>query len=127
MGREAMSVVTGVLLIFSVCEEEGREDHPVLLAHINDWLMERYSQRLLLVQEHFGGSKHPQLFAAGAGFNYFDEDAFADYVLSLPWALPENVVLILQPEEGSTRVFRPWERKRNGKTRLRKVKTQRGR
>lgn len=39
-----------------------------------------------------------------------DEDGtvrFAQFVMSRDWHFPENVVLIMQPEEGGTKVFRP--------------------
>lgn len=42
-----------------------------------------------------------------AGYNWFDEDEFAAFVLSVDWNWPENVVLTIQPEEGETRVWRP--------------------
>lgn len=39
--------------------------------------------------------------------NYLDEDAFAEAFLALPWTDPENVVLIMQPEDGPTKVYQP--------------------
>ena len=103
-----MSVVSGVVLCTSCCEEEVSEDGPaVLFVQINEWLSSRGLFHLVLVEDSFGGTKHPQMFVAGGGFNCFPEDDFAAYVIALPWENPERVVLIIQPEEGETRVFRP--------------------
>ena len=54
-----------------------------------------------------GGSKHPQVDVFGGGFNYFPNDEFAAFVLSLPWQCQENVALLVNPENGPTKVFRP--------------------
>lgn len=103
-----MSVVSGVVLCTSCAEEEISEDGPVVLFEkINEWLAAKGSFKLNRVEDSFGGGKHPQMFVAGGGFNYFPEDEFAEFVMSLPWLFPERVVLIIQPEECETRVFRP--------------------
>lgn len=104
-----MSVVTGIMVICSVCEDDGEdENHPVLFEKLNDWIESRHKSRpLKLVEDHFGGNKHPQCYSAGAGMNHFDADAFAEFFLSLAWESPENAMLIMQPESGATRVFRP--------------------
>ena len=102
-----MSIVSGVVLCTSCVEfQSGDEDSPVVLfEEINKWLGSR--GRLTRVEDSFGGSKHPQMYVAGGGFNYFPEDEFAAFVMALPWEEPENVVLIIEPENGATRVFRP--------------------
>ena len=103
-----MSVVSGVTLIVSTCED-GLEDGS-LLASINAFASsDRTAGRTALSEltNYYGGGKHPQLHAFGAGINYFDEDRFAAFILSLPWEHPENVVLVIQPEAGATRIFRP--------------------
>lgn len=107
-----MSHVTGVTLQVDSCEDdnapENGEDIIALVARINRWLARNNKHSgLAPVVDHYGGCMHPQVLVYGAGLNYLDEDAFADYVLSLPWTHPENVVLLLNPEEGATRVFRP--------------------
>lgn len=102
-----MSVVSGVVLCMSAGEEEMEDELAPLLVEVNRWLAARGAFRLDPVEDGFGGSKHPQMIVAGGGFNHFDEDAFAEFVLGLPWGEPENVVLIIQPEDGPTRVFRP--------------------
>lgn len=103
-----MSVVSGVVLCTSCGEDEAGEDGEVVLFEkINKWLAEKGPFKLCRVESNFGGGKHPQMFVAGGGFNYFPEDEFAAFVLGLPWHNPESVVLVMQPEEGETRVFRP--------------------
>ncbi len=105
-----MSVVSGIVLCASVCEENGTAGEfgmPLLFQQIDSWLQTRMSHwRLTMIEGHFRGGKHPQMYVAGAGLNYFPEDEFADFVLSLPWERPENLVLLIQPEDGATRVFR---------------------
>lgn len=109
-----MSAASGIVLCASCCEEDGsrgEDGTPLLFEQINEWLIDRAggSDRwsLDMVENHFGGNKHPQMYVAGAGLNYFCEDEFAEYVLALPWQNPENVVLIIQSEAGESRVFRP--------------------
>ena len=98
-----MSVVTGVMLICSLVDEEA-------VGLVQLWLAEHFEGlQLKEVSGGAGGGKSPQFEAWAGGFNYMVrvEDQFVDYVLSTGWYLPENVVLILQPEEGITRIFRP--------------------
>ncbi|MER8404721.1 hypothetical protein NKH16_08185 [Mesorhizobium sp. M1307] len=104
-----MSVVSGVVLCTSSAEDLSSPNGlPILFENIQEWLAERAPfQQLNSVEDSFGGSKHPQMFVAGGGFNHFPEDDFAAYVMLLPWQNPENVVLVIDPEEGPTRVFRP--------------------
>lgn len=106
-----MSRVTGVMLI---CEVSGNEERPdEQMAEILAWLAERETESgkwaLTEISDHAGGWKHPQFDAWSGGFNWFGglEDEFAAFVMSREWGAPENLVLIMQPEEGETRVFRP--------------------
>jgi len=96
-----VSCVTGVMLICGSYESAADE--------VRSWLVERHSQTLTEIADHAVGPKHPQFSAWCGGINYLapDEDAFAEFVLSRSWEGPERVVLVLQPEEGSTRVYRP--------------------
>ena len=103
-----MSVVTGLVLIHSLGEAlQWNERPPATIDLINRWLTERQFQPLRDTAHHATGSKHPQALIYTAGYNHFPEDDFAAYVVALDWEKPEAVVLILQPEEGRTRVFRP--------------------
>ena len=110
-----MSVVSGIVLCSSCCEEHGsggEDAMPLLFEQINEWLDSRADGArvwsLKMVEDYFGGGKHPQMSVAGGGLNhFFCEEEFVDYVLQLPWRNPENVVLIVEPEDGETHVFRP--------------------
>ena len=107
-----MSVVSGVVLCTSSAEDNLYANGPVaLLGRVSDWLTARGPFQLTRVEDSFGGDKHPQMYVAGGGFNHFPEDDFAAYVMSLPWENPENVVLVIKPEEGATRIFRPENRR----------------
>lgn len=97
-----MSVVTGVVLSTSCTEEDGPN-----LPAINAWLDQRGFRPLVQVEDGFGGTKHPQLMVAGAGFNYFDDAEFAAFVMDLEWDMPEQVVLVLTREQDAAQVFRP--------------------
>jgi hypothetical protein len=96
-----MSVVTGVMLLLGAGDWD---EEPFM--EVQQWLRERAGNQLIdVAEEGTGGGKHPQFEAWCAGLNYFDEDEFAEFVLSREWLNPENMVLILQPEAGPTRVF----------------------
>ena len=101
-----MSVVTGLVLTCSVAEGQGDDQGPTQLPVIRTWLRERKFAPLADVTHHASGMKHPQCYIYAAGYNYFDEDAFARLITNLAWEYPENVVLIMQPEDGATRVWR---------------------
>lgn len=107
-----MSVVSGVTLHFSVAEDSTEQpdgsDIFANITKINDWLAERRFGPLASVEDHYGGSKHPQVALFGAGYNHFmPRDEFIGFVLTLDWWNPENVVLLINPEEGATMIFRP--------------------
>jgi len=111
-----MSTVSGVTLICGL-GETGSEDPQVydsssdlLLARLNKCLAsldQKISRKFVELSGQYGGNKHPQHLVFGAGLNHFYEDRFAQTILSWPWKDPKNVVLIIQPEDGETRVFRP--------------------
>src|SRR5688572_5443825 len=101
MGRKEMSVVTGIMLILGVGDWE---EEP--LQEVQSWLAERDWPPLADVSEHASGSKHPQFEAWSAGVNYFlDEEDFAQFAMTRKWRDPGNLVLVLQPEEGPSRVY----------------------
>jgi len=43
----------------------------------------------------------------GGGYNYFKNEEFAEIFKAIPWKYPENAVLVLHPEEGSTEAYQP--------------------
>jgi hypothetical protein len=96
-----MSVVTGIMLLLGAGDWDGEP-----LAEVQAWLAGK-GFRLRDTSEGAGGNKHPQFEAWAAGINYFLRvDEFAAFTMSRPWSAPENVVLVIQPEDGASRVFR---------------------
>ena len=105
-----MSVVTAVTLIISVLDGScnDTDDPGPCVLEMNEWLGQERFLPLVEVTDHYGGSKHPQCLTYGAGFHGFPNPTeFAEFVCSREWDQPENVVLIIQPEEGETVVYRP--------------------
>lgn len=102
-----MSVVTAVTLICSLTDGEGDHDGELSrqITDINEWLAERDFGPLVNVAAHSGGTKHPQCCTFHCGYNHFYESEFTAVALSMLWQDPENFVLVIQPEEGPTRVF----------------------
>lgn len=92
-----MSVVSTVTLQVFLDEDVER---------INAWLEGHGHGRLVSVGASYGGNKCPQVEVWGGAFNYLREDEFAAFVMGLPWEDPENVVLLINPEEGPTRIWR---------------------
>jgi len=110
-----MSYVDSVLLCISCAEDSieaetsGLElDTYPLVGQINAWLAEREFRPLVDITDHMGGTKHSQMCVFGAAFNYFaPRDEFGAMVISLPWEYPGEVVLLINPEEGATKIVRP--------------------
>lgn len=100
-----MSVVTGIILTCSLDDDE-EGDAPQLL---NAWLTSHgYDAALTDVTDAFGGRKHPQFCTLGGAINYFlDDEDFISFVLHFPWRDPEEVALIIRPEDGPITVYRP--------------------
>lgn len=108
-----MSKVTGIALIArSPIIVDFVDDQALIvsdpIAEIQQWLSERHQgTNLVEVADHAGGSKHPQCECWLAGVNYLAEDEFGKFVVLRRWNMRESVVLMLQPEEGDTRLLRP--------------------
>lgn len=110
-----MSYVDSILLCISCAEDSveaessGLEfDTYPLVDKINAWLAECGFRPLVDITDHMGGTKHSQMCVFGAAFNYFaSRDEFRAMVISLPWEYPEEVVLLMNPEDGATEVARP--------------------
>lgn len=102
-----MSVVTAVTLICSLSDGEGDHDGELSqnIKHLNEWLAEHEFGPLVNVASYSGGSKHPQCCTFHCGYNHFMESEFIAVALSRVWRDPENFVLVIQPEDGPTRVF----------------------
>lgn len=95
-----MSRVTGVVLVCDLKE--------AAMAQVSEFIAQTLGITATLQNtvEASGGNKHPQLECYIAGFNYFQDDQLAAYVGTLDWRNPGNVVLVMQPEEGRTVVWR---------------------
>lgn len=104
-----MSHVSGVVLCTSCCEEDDDEGNSALWNQVNAWLADNDFAPLVRVEDNAGGTKHPQMLIGCAGYKDFAayEDEFAAFVMALDWSCPSNVVLTIQPEETSTRIWRP--------------------
>lgn len=104
-----MSWVSGITLQFTVAEDRPTDKSPYdLVLKINEWMDNKNRRETFrCVTEYYGGGKHPQVEVFGMGCNYFLENEFAEFVIGLPWKYPEAVVLLINPEDGVTRVFRP--------------------
>jgi len=98
-----MSIVTGIVL---TCIAE-----PVAIAAVNKWLHDSGFGPLVETAKYAGGNKHPEMDIYIGGYNFFDIDTFPPVVMAQAWENPESVVLLLNPQEGAMRVYRPvgWE------------------
>lgn len=109
-----MSRVSGVVLCTSICESDSDDfDGGPNWKRVNAWLVEHGFTELVRAEDHHGGTKAMQMHVGMAGFNYFEshEDDFAAFVIALDWIWPGNVMLVIQPEEGDSRIWRPaWSR-----------------
>jgi hypothetical protein len=102
-----MSVVTGVTLISQSCDEDV-EGVGLLVQRLNEWIANDPpcgGGKLIRVDEHYGGGKHPENFVWGGGFNYLSWEKFIEYAKILPWretiTLPEeqSVILVISPDQ----------------------------
>ena len=100
-----MSKVSGIILTYALAEPlmHGR-DFPS--REINDWLGAKDLQPLIWVDGAAAGW-HPGCSIAIGGYNHFDEAGFSMFIERLPWAYPEDVVLVIHPDDGGARVVRP--------------------
>ncbi|MDK2767326.1 MAG: hypothetical protein KYX69_06360 [Sphingomonas sp.] len=100
-----MSKVSGIILTYSVAEPVIHgPDFPSY--QINDWLGAKELQPLVLV-DGAAADWHPGCCIAIGGYNHFDEAGFSTFIRSLPWAYPDDVVLVIHPDDGGARVIRP--------------------
>ena len=104
-----MSVVTSIIIQVS-CAEDGfdyKRGNDFFIKTLNDFLEKENYFPLVELTDYMERDKHPQTRVFGGGYNYFLEKEFTDLFLSLPYKYPENVVLVLNPEDGATEVYRP--------------------
>lgn len=97
-----MSVVTGVTIH---CKHENK-----VMKEIVNWFIKNSFDPPNNVARTYSGTKHPQIVCLfGGGYNYFPDEKFLRFVKTLEnyWNNPENVVVIINPEEGGCKVYRP--------------------
>lgn len=103
-----MSSVTSLILTMSCVEAEFDPELAGLgLSNLNRWFASRDKPQLSFLTPLMRVVKHPQSLTFGAGYNYFNVEEFTEYLSRVEWELPENVLLIVQPEDGPTTVWRP--------------------
>lgn len=103
-----MSVVSSIILQISWSEdgfdrtgEYGTEK----IEKIDKWLEERGKLPLEYLSENMSKGKHPQTYVFGGGYNHFPEDDFAELIMSFKYEKPESVVLLINPENGATKIY----------------------
>lgn len=104
-----MSSVSSVILQVS-CAEDGfdcEEEKHKNIDKINKWLKKNNKFPLVDLTSYMQRGKHPQTFVFGAGYNFFPEEDFASFIINRKYNYPENVVLLINPEDGKTKVYRP--------------------
>ena len=107
-----MSVVTNLLLSFSVMEEglDGWDrDGYALMTPINAWLTAHgYGAFGQDADQVSGGTKHLEVPLYVAAFNSFQLDEFLAMLRTLPWIEPACVQVFVQEEDEDTfRVMKP--------------------
>lgn len=102
-----MSHVSGIVIIASR-QEEGDEERPDFIVTINAWLAANHGVvgAFKVIDDKFGGGKHPQLYVIGSGLNALPEDAFVDFFRSLHFVQPEDVMMILKTEDQPLKIVR---------------------
>lgn len=97
-----MSVVTNIILSFSIMENEisDIEDSYTNMVLINNWLRKHdhgaFGEDATIAS---GGEKHLETPVYLAAFNFFDLDEFLAFLRTLPWEEPENVQVFVQGQE----------------------------
>jgi hypothetical protein len=96
-----MSVVTNIVLSFSIMEESREHDTVYLnIEKINKWLDDNsFGDFGKDLDEVSGGRKHLETPLFAAAFNYFRLSDFVDFLHSLDWVEPENVQIFVQEQD----------------------------
>ena len=112
-----MSVVTTIILTTGELYQSGSE--PAYITLFNGWLTENspYRQEMAEMLHLFeeidydktGGGKNPQIEVWVSAHNHLGGNIadLVELVVNYPWNFPEDVVLIINPEEAMTTVHRP--------------------
>ncbi len=110
-----MSVVTNIILSFSIIDEDDEETtrDDARLVQINKFFNNRRGF-MEIADDCIGGSKrleHPTFIGA---FNYFDLNGFIRHLETLKWVEPENVQVFVceQEQDRYIQVYPPEGRRR---------------
>jgi hypothetical protein len=99
-----MSVVTGIHIILTTGDDIGFEKLDNLFRSWDRTIGPNFSDAT-------AGPKHPQTATYIVGINHFESDRRAALIALFKnprtFEAPENAILVLQPEEGTTEVHRP--------------------
>lgn len=100
-----MSLVSGWTLICEMVESDDPDSltpGTILAAELNAVLARHgHPESFAPVQEHYLGSKHPQVLCFGAGLNHADIHPLAKALLGCrEWDSPDRVLLVVHAEEG---------------------------
>ena len=87
-----MSLVTGVYIQFSVCDEENLEKVKQLFTE-SDYRKQQLNQ----IDEDLPGFKHPQIIMLAVGMNFWCGETIEDFwvkVVALTWTHPGYLVMV---------------------------------
>jgi len=96
-----MSVVTGIVVFASLSEPKSN------IQALDNWLDIQGFCALQPLDDVVSGDKHPQIQILGGAFNYFKNEGFIRLFLAMDWRVLDHAVLVLHPEEGPVKVYRP--------------------
>lgn len=106
-----MSFVTTIGLMTRLSESgfSPRNNDDAKLTAINQFMIERQCYELIDLTDAIDREsvKVPGSRLLSAVGNYFPSSEFVKFMDTLEWEDPDYVVLILQPEEGETTIWRP--------------------
>lgn len=108
-----MSVVTDVIVLVSLAEEDPEDTFPPI-DEINNWLLS-HGQHVGLnhLNGNEGGHKAWQCDVFGGAFNYLNADEFARTVATAQWKSPDRVQLLVKGEEdeiwGLVNIIAPYQ------------------
>ena len=91
-----MSVVTNILVTFSVGENYDDEHVAPPIIGINQWLEAEGYGALNDLVPHAGGRKCMECGVYGGAFNYLNTPAFMDAMRAQAWNDPKNVRVLVQ-------------------------------
>ena len=94
---------------YSCCESED-DDECTRLNEINAWFKsQKVNIELKDLSGKSNGDRHPQLVICAAGINYWQastEKQFLNFIKSLDWHEPQQLVILFTTEEKATKVWR---------------------